>query len=360
MRAPQGFARRPLTTLRRRFDSTRRRSLSGARFTNLKSPVPDIILVLAVFAALLVLVALSQPVAERLRLAPVVLLAAIGAAIGAVSTLLTHEQLSQQTGEIVRLFADLPIGSEVFIYVFLPLLIFEAALTTDVRRVLDDAAPILLLAVIATLVAAAIVGLALWPLAGQPLVVCLLLGAVVSTTDPAAVIAHFPRRRRAGAPDASGRGRVTAQRRIGDPGLHGAARHHRQRTRAASRRRGDRVLRLVLRRARRSVSLQGALTLTLTGWTRDNPLAEATLTLALAYLSYIIADRLLHVSGVVATLAAGMTVSAFGRTRIDPRNWSYLAGVWSQVAFWAHSLVFLLASILVPRLLVDLKIHDFS
>ncbi len=78
-----------------------------------------------------------------------------------------------------------------FIYVFLPLLIFEAALTTDVRRVLDDAAPILLLAVIATLVAAAIVGLALWPLAGQPLVVCLLLGAVVSTTDPAAVIAIF-------------------------------------------------------------------------------------------------------------------------------------------------------------------------
>ncbi len=93
-------------------------------------------------------------------------------------------------------------------------------------------------------------------------------------------------------------------------------------------------------------------------WTRDNPLAEATLTLALAYLSYIVADRLLHVSGVVATLTAGMTVSALGRTRIDPRNWSYLAGVWTQVAFWAHSLVFLLASMVVPKLLVDLKVHD--
>ncbi len=99
--------------------------------------------------------------------------------------------------------------------------------------------------------------------------------------------------------------------------------------------------------------------LTLVGWTRDNPLAEATLMLALAYLSYIVADRVLHVSGVVATLAAGMTVSALGRTRIDPRNWSFLAGVWSQVAFWAHSLVFLLASILVPKLLVDLQLHDF-
>ena len=68
---------------------------------------------------------------------------------------------------------------------------FEAAITSDVRRMLEDAAPILMLAVVATLVTSAIVGLALWPLAGVPLVVCLLLGAVVATTDPAAVIAVF-------------------------------------------------------------------------------------------------------------------------------------------------------------------------
>ena len=35
------------------------------------------------------------------------------------------------------------------------------------------------------------IGLALWPLASVSLVVCLLLGAVVATTDPAAVIAIF-------------------------------------------------------------------------------------------------------------------------------------------------------------------------
>ena len=37
----------------------------------------------------------------------------------------------------------------------------------------------------------AVVGIALWPLADLPLVVCLLLGSVVATTDPAAVIAVF-------------------------------------------------------------------------------------------------------------------------------------------------------------------------
>ena len=89
------------------------------------------------------------------------------------------------------MFADLPISSATYIYVFLPLLVFEAGLATDVRRMMEDAAPILLLAIVATLVATAMIGFALWPLAGVPLVACLLLGAVVSTTDPAAVIAIF-------------------------------------------------------------------------------------------------------------------------------------------------------------------------
>jgi CPA1 family monovalent cation:H+ antiporter len=319
--------------------------------------VPDVILVLAVFAALLVLVALSQPVAERLRLAPVVLLAAIGAAIGAVSALLTHADLSHWSGEVVRIFADLPLGSDVFIYVFLPLLIFEAALTTDVRRVLDDAAPILLLAVIATLVAAAIVGLALWPLADQPLVVCLLLGAVVSTTDPAAVIAIF---RDVGAPARLTR-LVEGESLLNDAsailaytvllGIIATGREPHL---------GDGAREFVISffGGAGFGFIAGRITLALIGLTLGNPLAEATLTLALAYLSYIVADHVLHVSGVVATLAAGMTVSALGRTRIDPPNWAFVTNVWTQVAFWAHSLVFLLASILVPRLVFDLKPRD--
>ena len=151
----------------------------------------DIVLVLAVLASLLVVAAVSQPLAVRLKLAPVVLLAVIGVAIGAVSLVLLHTPFSSRFGEVARMFADLPVSSETFIYVFLPLLVFEAAITSDVRRMLEDAAPILMLAVVATVVATGVVGVALWPISGQPLVVCLLLGSVVSTTDPAAVIAVF-------------------------------------------------------------------------------------------------------------------------------------------------------------------------
>ena len=58
-----------------------------------------------------------------------------------------------------------------FCSVFLPLLVFGAALKGDVRRIIEDAAPILVLAVIATFVAAGVVGIALWPFAGLPLAV---------------------------------------------------------------------------------------------------------------------------------------------------------------------------------------------
>ena len=81
--------------------------------------------------------------------------------------------------------------ADVAIAAFLPALLFQAALTIDVRRMMEDAAPILLLAVVAVFVATAVIGLALWPLAGVPLVVCLMLGSIVATTDPAAVIAIF-------------------------------------------------------------------------------------------------------------------------------------------------------------------------
>src|ERR1700723_3801172 len=131
----------------------------------------DIVLLLAVLATLLVVVAVAQPVAVRLRVAPVVLLAVIGVAIGGGSIVLLHSSLTDRFDSTSGLFANLPVGAETFIYVFLPLLVFEGAITADVRRMLEDAAPILMLAVVATVVCTAAVGFALWPIAGVPLVV---------------------------------------------------------------------------------------------------------------------------------------------------------------------------------------------
>ena len=78
------------------------------------------------------------------------------------------------------------------------------------------------------------------------------------------------------------------------------------------------------------------------------------------YLVYIVAEQGLGVSGVIGVVVAGMTLNLLGPARASPDGWSYLAGIWEQVAFWASSLVFVLAAILVPRLLADLTWLDLG
>ena len=73
---------------------------------------------------------------------------------------------------------------------------------------------------------------------------------------------------------------------------------------------------------------------------------------------YILCERHFHVSGVIAVVTAGMVVSALGRRRLDPDNHEFLRDVWAQLGFWASSLVFVLASILVPRLMLGMQPFD--
>ena len=123
--------------------------------------------VLLVVAALLIIVGICQPLAARLKLPPPVLLGVVGMALGALPAVLSQLGWSGQVDAFADIFVDLPIGSATYIYVFLPLLVFEAGLATDVRGMIEDAAPILLLAIVATLVTTAVIGLALWPLAAS-------------------------------------------------------------------------------------------------------------------------------------------------------------------------------------------------
>lgn len=319
----------------------------------------DISVVLLVIGTLLVVVGVSQPLAVRLRLPPTVLLAVIGVAIGGASALLLQANFLGWPAEVGEAFRNLPIDSEAFIYVFLPLLVFEAGITIDVRRMLQDAAVILLLAIVATIVTNAMIGLALWPVAPVSLVACLLLGAVVSTTDPAAVITIF---KDLGAPARLTR-LVEGESLLND---------------AAAIALFAVLLKMLLAGGAPDIGnglreftvsfiggaafglLAGRVLLAILPWLRSDRLSEATMTLALPYLVFIAADRSLHVSGVVAVLASALTLSAGGRSRISPHNWSFLIDLWEQLAFWARSLVFVLASILVPKLLTNVGPYDLA
>src|SRR6516165_5158566 len=310
-----------------------------------------------VIAAFLVLASLVQPAAERLHLPYTVLLAVIGVAIGGLSSFLLYTPLTSAFDDIVRPVVNLPFNASIFLVVFLPLLLFHAALMIDLREIAPDWAPILTLAIVAVFAAAAAIGFSLYFAAGIPLTAALLLGSIVATTDPAAVVAIF---HELGAPARLTR-LIEGESLLNDAaaivlfsmfvGMLTEGEHLNFAAGAAHFAKvflGGVVL----------GAIGGRLFGTILPFLGGSRLAEVTLSVALPYVVYLLAEQLFDVSGVVAVVSAGLTAGAIGRVRLAPDNWLYLERVWEQTGFWASSLILVSASTLVPKLLTGVHLED--
>jgi len=317
--------------------------------------------VLTVFAvtALLGLVSRLLPLAERFSIPYTVLLAVVGIAIGWTTNIPTAYLHWGAVRDIVATLRDFGLSAESLLFIFLPALLFEAALNVDVRQLGDEVAPVLLLAVIGVIVCTLVVGFALWPLAPVGVLACIILGAIIATTDPVAVVAIF---RDIGAP------RRLSTLVQGESLFNDAA--------------AIAIYSLVvaiLSGDRPASPLHGVLSFIrqfggglaigyLAGWAaavfmpalRSSRLAEATMTIGFAYAIYIICDHYLGVSGVVAVAAAALAVSAEGRRRLAPSNFESLVTTWEQLAFWGSSLIFLFAAMHTPELLVHATWRDLA
>jgi CPA1 family monovalent cation:H+ antiporter len=313
--------------------------------------------ILLVVAGLLVTVSLVQRFAARLALPASVLFALVGTAIGAVALFALRDGATGAVADVARALVDVPVSADTFLYVFVPALLFQSSLTVDVRRIVEDAAPIFLLAVVAVLVATAIIGVALIPIAGVSVVACLLLASIVATTDSVAVIGIF---REVGAP-----GRLC--RLVEGESLLNDAAAIVTFTVLLAMLLGEESAGVVGPVVEFLWAFAGGLAVgylatriavVVMGWLRDLRLAQVTLTLALPYLVYIIGERGLGVSGVTAAVTSGLAMAAIGPQRIQPSDWRFLLDMWEQLAYWASSLIFVLAALLVPRLLLDIGWHD--
>ena len=160
----------------------------------------DIVLITTIIASLFLVIGAAEPLAARLRLPYSVILAVLGVMIGLGATFFLRTQLTDALNPVAEAILGLPIRSNVFLYVFLPTLLFQATLGMNLRRMLDDWVPILVLAVVAVVVATFSVGYALAWASSLPLAACLLIGAIVSTTDPSAVVSIFRSKIVAGTP----------------------------------------------------------------------------------------------------------------------------------------------------------------
>ncbi|MGC2199630.1 MAG: cation:proton antiporter [Stellaceae bacterium] len=312
--------------------------------------MPNTIQTVFAVTALLGVVSLLLPLAERFSIPYAVLLALMGLAIGAIANSPAMYQPGSVVGDVVNWLHDFGLSAESLLYVFLPPLLFEAALNVDVRQLSDEVATVLLLAVIGVIVCTFVVGFALWPIAPVGILACIILGAIIATTDPVAVVAIFHD--------------IGAPRRLstlvqGEALFNDAAAIAIYSLAVA-----------MLAGSRPARPLDGIITFVrefgggliagyVAGWTvtlfipmlRASRLAEATLTIGFSYAIFIVCDHYLGVSGVVAVAAAALAVSASGRRRLSPSNWESLVVTWEQLAFWASSLIFLFAAMRTPELL---------
>lgn len=312
------------------------------------------------FGVLLALIAPLPPLAERLRLPYTVLLAILGCGLGVLTGFAGRFEAMLIDSDVLDLIAalgELQVSSAVFLWVFLPLILFHSALELDSRALMEDIGPIFLLAVVAVVATTAIAGLALWSFSAFTLASCLLVGAIIATTDPIAVINVFQE--------------VGAPRRLvnlveGESLLNDAAAIALTTS----------ILAVVIGLATPSfetiiagfaLSMAGGAVFGLVAGrlagillTRldDAGPAEITLSVAVAYLTYAIAELQFGFSGVVAVIAAGIAFGAQGRAGLSRADWRSMIAIWTQLSFWASSLIFVLASMLAPRILATASLLD--
>jgi len=231
---------------------------------------------------------------------------------------------------------------DIILILFLPALLFEASININVRQLRENLVPILLLAVVGVLVATLITGYALHWVVGLALLPALLFGALISATDPISVVALFR--------DLGISKRLSVIIESESLFNDGTSVVMFQIILAGLVSGGIDVLTGV--RSFCVVTLGGAALGLGLGYLFskatervDDPQIEITLTTILAYSSYLIAQHL-HVSGVIATVSAGLMTGNFGlEVSMSARTRVALRSFWEYVSFVINSLVFLLIGI---------------
>ena len=319
----------------------------------------DIVLVLLALAALLLVVSLVEPLPRRFSLPSSLILALLGMLLGLLVYMWTDMPGEGMVGDLAQGLANIGLSANAFLYLFLPPLLFTAGLNVDLRLLRDEAAAVLLLAVVAVVVTAAVVGLLLSPLTEVGLAACLLLGSVVATTDPAAVIGAF---RDIGAPR-----RLTTLV-SGESLLNDAAAIVLFTIFLGMIKVGQQVepaealfeFLVVFCGGLAFGFVLGKLTGPIFSYLRTSSIAATTASVAVAYLSFIAGERYFHVSGVVAVVTASLVINLEGPTRLAPAAWESLHEAWEQLEFWANSLIFVLASMLAVRVLPSATWSDIA
>jgi CPA1 family monovalent cation:H+ antiporter len=234
------------------------------------------------------------------------------------------------------------LSPDVVFMVFLPGLLFEAGINIHIRHLRATCIPILLLALAGILTAAFIAAYLVHWAIGIPLQAALVFGVLIAATDPISVLMLF---KEVGAPkrlsviiegeSLFNDGTAVVVFQILVASIAGGALSL-----------GDGVVRFLV------VVLGGGVLGVILGYVTsklteriDEPRVEIMLTTVLAYGSFLLAEQL-HVSGVIATVGAGLMIGNFGaETGMSSRTRVALWSFWEYWGFVINSIVFLIIGI---------------
>ncbi len=261
---------------------------------------------------------------------------------------------------------------ELLFFIFLPILIFESAYNINIRNIKENKFAISMLAIVGLLISTFFIGFVgqwAFQLLGFdiPLLVTLLFGAIISATDPVAVLALF---KEFGAPHRltlifEGESLFNDGTAFAiflvllDIMLHGF-------NGASTILQGIFSFFTMILGGGLFGLLMGFLFSKLIQWVRGNEHLEITLTLLVAHFTFLLAELIseklviyghhIHFSSIIATLVSSIVMGNFGRFKMSIGVEEYMGKFWSYFAFLANSLVFILMGLLFTSLSISLNL----
>lgn len=299
----------------------------------------DISQTIMMLAGMLILALMLRPLAERRKL-PFAAVLVLTGFLGSEALL----AFDLDTGVRHQSFHDL------IFYVFLPLLVFEAAFKIDALMLRKNLFVILLLSIpvllLSTTITAVLVYFGIGHPEGFPWIAAFLTGAVLSSTDASPITARFPG---LGVPR---RLRVLME---GEDLFNDAtaivtfgiflyiAQHPMEEITF-----GDALVAwLVVFFGGIFVGLLVGLGFLLVSRLFDDSIQQALVTLISAYTAFLLADELLQVSGVMAVLVTGLTMGRVIHNDFQDERGSFVDTFWGFNVYVAEALVFLLMGVTV-------------
>lgn len=274
--------------------------------------------------------------------------------------------------EVFSFIASFQLTPELLFFVFLPVLIFESAYNMKIRKLKENKYAISLLAIVGLLISTFFIGyVGYWgfKLLGFeiPFLVTLLFGAIISATDPVAVLALF---KEFGAPkrltlifegeslfnDGTAFAMFLVVLDIIQRGYHGYSTIMGGVFSFSTMILGGVAFGLFM----------GFLFSKLIELVKGHEHLEITLTLLVAHFTFLLAELMsgkweiygqeVHISSIIATLVSSLVMGNYGRFKMSPDVEEYMEKFWSYFAFLANSLVFLLMGLLFVSLSISLHV----